>query len=200
MVLGPAPVLMRWPVFLLPGLLLPQGRDEGEVGHNQQSQMCRWPEVLLLVGECSEEPVVILYAKKTELLSSAAKCVQRQCTCTCCYVASCTEDLRTTEHYGSYVLIFQDKTCSSYSLETVRRRPREVATVTRTLKLTQELKWGGGDREEQDQLHREEALLNFRTSGLWEELGRRTSWIFAWMNYKGSCNFVTIQVEQSCRG
>ena len=65
MVLGPAPVLMRWPVFLLPGLLLPQGRGEGEVGHNQQSQMCRWPEVLLLVGECSEEPVVTLSAKKT---------------------------------------------------------------------------------------------------------------------------------------
>jgi len=108
MVLGPAPVLMRWPVFLLPGLLLPQGRGEGEVGHNQQSQMCRWPEVLLLVGECSEEPVLILYAKKTELLSSAAKFVQRQCTCTCCYVASCTDDLRTTKHYGSYVLIWQD--------------------------------------------------------------------------------------------
>ena len=135
-----------------------------EVGQDQQIQICRWPEVLLLVGECSEEPVVTLSAKKTELLSSAAKCVQRQCTCTCCYVASCTEDLRTTEHYGSYVLIFQDKTCSSYSLETVRRCPREVATVTRTLKLTQELKWGGGDREEQDQRHREEALPNFRTS------------------------------------
>ena len=28
------------------------------------------------------------------------------------------------------------KACSSYSLETVRRRPLEVATVTRTLKLT----------------------------------------------------------------
>ena len=39
--------------------------------------------------------------RRQELLSSTIEYVQRQCTCTCCYIASCTKDLRTTHHYGS---------------------------------------------------------------------------------------------------
>ena len=138
MVLGPAPVLKRWPSGQ--GGLLLWGQDLGEVGQDQQSQMCRWPEVLLLVGQCSEEPVVTLQAKKTRTAlictCTCVQIVQRQLYSACCYIASCTVDLRTTQTYGSYVLIFQDKTCSNHSFETVRRCPREVATVSRTLKLT----------------------------------------------------------------
>ena len=75
MVLGPAPVLKRWPSGQ--GGLLLWGQDLGEVGEDQQSQMCRWPEVLLLVGQCSEEPVVTLQAKKTRTaLICTWMCVQ----------------------------------------------------------------------------------------------------------------------------
>ena len=110
MVLGPAPVLKRWPSGQ--GGLLLWGQDLGEVGQDQQSQMCRWPEVLLLVGQCSEEPVVTLQAKKTRTAlictCTCVQIVQRQLYAPCCYIASCTVDLRTTQTYGSYVLIFQD--------------------------------------------------------------------------------------------
>ena len=168
--------------------------------------MCRWPEVLLLVGQCSEEPVVTLQAKKTRTAlictCTCVQIVQRQLYASCCYIASCTVDLRTTQTYGSYVLIFQDsRHAQATHLRLYDNAPLRWRQLRGLLSWLDKLKWGGEDWEVQDQLHRGEALLNFRTSGLWWwELRRRTSWIFAWLNCQGFCKFVPNQVEQSCRG
>ena len=91
--------------------------------------------------ECSEEPVVTISAKKTRTAlictCTCVQIVQRQLYAACCYVASCTVDLRTTQTYRQlYFYLPRLKACSSHSLETARRRPCQVATVTRTLKLT----------------------------------------------------------------
>ena len=90
---------------------------------------------------CSEEPVVTLSAKKTRTAlicrCTCVQIVQRQLYAACCYVASCTVDLRTTQTYRQLCFdLPRLKACSSHSLETARRRPCQVATVTRTLKLT----------------------------------------------------------------
>merc|ERR1712179_107978 len=93
MVLGPADVPPEgWPddQLLDQGGLLPLGHQKWD--KTSKSRSADDPKFFCWWGSVPRNLWLPSLQRRQELLSSAVECVQRQCTCTCCYsyVPSCT--------------------------------------------------------------------------------------------------------------